>query len=160
MINKERKSIVSFMLWFLLISSVVVVGFVDYRKPLPGAPVISEYFLQEELVRLATKNVIIADSSGKMTYVSPAVHKMLGYEHNELKDKNIELLIPERYLPRHNKKKSESLNRHDGKIATTKCYAIKKDKTERPVEIRVRVSQIEYESWMFVNLIPLEELVE
>jgi PAS domain S-box-containing protein len=114
----------------------------------------------ESFVRVSLENRVIADANGTMTWISPTLEGLLGYKPGELKGKPVSTLVPERYLARHARKSRAAIVRHDGKISTVQCFATKKDGTERPFEIRVRVTLIEDKEMMFVTLTPLEQLVE
>jgi PAS domain S-box-containing protein len=49
----------------------------------------------------ATEGIILANSKGNIVLVNPAAENMFGYESTELKDKPIEILIPNRFNTHH-----------------------------------------------------------
>jgi PAS domain S-box-containing protein len=85
----------------------------------------------------ATEGMILTNSVGKIILVNPAAERMFGYSKEELTDKPIEILIPDKYKPHHHQLREgfyhEPSNRVMGQ--NRDLNARKKDGSDMPVEV-------------------------
>src|SRR5258708_38019134 len=85
----------------------------------------------------ASLGIIVVNSKGSIESINPFALELFGYNMEEVIDKPVELLIPQRYHQKH-------VNHREGYIHNPRSrpmgvgmdlFAIKKDGTEFPVEI-------------------------
>lgn len=91
----------------------------------------------DALVRYATEGIIVSDPQGKIKMANPIAEKQFGYEPNELLGKGIDLLVPDRFVHKHeNHREGYVKNPHPRSMGIgMDLYAKRKDGTEFPVEI-------------------------
>jgi PAS domain S-box-containing protein len=108
----------------------------------------------EEMFRLAVEaapsGMLLCDGEGRIVRVNGQVEKLLGYSRDELLDKPVEFLIPQRFRTGH-----PGFRRKFGRQPEVRAmgagrdlFALHKDGTEVPVEIGL--SPIETEQGLFV----------
>ncbi len=93
--------------------------------------------IQDALFTYATEGILVVDQTGDIIKVNPSAERLLGYQANELINKKIEVLIPERFAANHlnhrasygNKPKPRSMG------IGMDLHARRKDGSEFPVEI-------------------------
>lgn len=97
----------------------------------------NEIEMLDALFRHATEGIIISDTKGKITMINPIVEKQFGYEKNELIGKSIDVLVPDRYTPKHETHRlNYSHNPHPRAMGSgMSLFAKRKDGSEFPVEI-------------------------
>lgn len=85
----------------------------------------------------ATEGIILTNGAGKIVLVNPSAEKIFGYKQEELINQLIEVLIPERFKPNHDKLRGgfyhHPQNRQMG--VGRDLFARRKDGTDFPVEI-------------------------
>ncbi|HKR03407.1 MAG TPA: PAS domain-containing sensor histidine kinase [Bacteroidia bacterium] len=93
--------------------------------------------LLQELFEHATESIIVINKDGSIKLVNPATEKLFGYTQEELNEKKVEYLMPERYTKRHvGHRENYNLNPHTRSMGIgMDLYAKKKDGSEFPVEI-------------------------
>jgi PAS domain S-box-containing protein len=98
----------------------------------------------------ATEGIILTNGSGNIVLINPAAEEMFGYKSEEITNKLIEVLIPERFRPNHHhlregfhQKPSNRTMGHNRDLAGRR-----KDGTDLPVE--VSLSHYSHEGEMFV----------
>lgn len=98
--------------------------------------------VQAEVYASFFSSSIMADPLGNIIAATPGAAKMFGYTVDELKKMRINDLMPERYKLPHNEKYAKRMQEeyNPEKVVTVpKCYGLRKDKTEFPVEVRTRL---------------------
>lgn len=95
----------------------------------------------QDILDAAYSAVFLADKNFNITYVNKKVKEIFGWEIKEIIGKNVQILIPKRYINAHVKGIEEYLKTGKGKIINknVEIFALKKDKTEFPVLITLTV---------------------
>lgn len=104
----------------------------------------------EALFNNAAIGIITVDHEGNIVLINEFALKQFGYLADEIIGKKIEVLIPKRYMQRHEKHRQQYYhdNPHSRPMGTgMDLYAVKKDGREFPVE--VSLSTYETEQGMF-----------
>jgi PAS domain S-box-containing protein len=87
----------------------------------------------------AVDGIITTDTDGKIVLFNSSLKKIFGYEIDEIKDKNVTMLMPDRYkqnfLDKMERFKLTGNYELDGK--TFETFGLKKDGTEFPFEISI-----------------------
>lgn len=92
-----------------------------------------------EIMHEAAEAHIIADENGKIIFATPGVLEVTGYTSDELRQKDIKTLIPDRYLDKHTTSYLKFVNTYSSQLISMNCYLKKKDNTEINVETRIRM---------------------
>jgi len=89
------------------------------------------------LMKFVSIGVIIVNDEQQIVLSNPFVLNLFGYTSEELADKKIEILIPERFRSRHNLHHARYFAHPESRAmgSNLEIYALKKDGTEFPVEI-------------------------
>lgn len=89
------------------------------------------------IVESAPNAIVLVNKEGKIAYVNSQTEKLFGYTKTELIGNRVELLIPNRYSKKHPQFRNEFFKtpavRSMG--AGRELFAIRKDKSEFPIEI-------------------------
>lgn len=98
----------------------------------------------------ATEGIILTNAAGTIIMANPATERMFGYFDDELKGKQIEFLIPDRYKMHHHELRSEFYNQPTNRVMGhgRDLYAKRKDGTDIAVEISL--SQYKRNDELFV----------
>lgn len=85
----------------------------------------------------ATEGIILTNKEGKIVLVNPAAERVCNYKANELIGKPIEVLIPDRYRPKHEDLRNEFYKHPQNRVMGhgRDLYARKKDGSDFPVEV-------------------------
>jgi PAS domain S-box-containing protein len=104
--------------------------------------VTSEAF--REIFQSMSEGIIMVDESGKIALANPVAEQFFGYEKNELKNMQLEVLLPERYRGRHFSFR-QSFNEHPeprrmgiGRDLT----GLRKNGLEFPIEISLSYTRV------------------
>lgn len=91
----------------------------------------------KSLFENATEGIILTDSAGKIILVNPAAEKMFGYNKEELSNKLIETLIPDKFKHHHHELRGEFYNKPSNRVMgqNRDLYARRKDGSDMPVEV-------------------------
>ena len=118
----------------------------------------------EALFKYATEGIVVTNSKGELIKVNPAAERMFGYKEGELLGKKVEVLVPERYVHRHEKHRDNfSGNPHARAMgAGFDLNGKRKDGSEFPVEISLSPYTFEGEKYVigFVIDITLRKQAE
>ncbi len=89
------------------------------------------------MVDAAPNALILVNQEGKIAYVNSYVEKLFQYDRSEVIGQKIEVLIPTRYKGRHTEHLQGFFNNPEARMMGVgrELFALKKDKTEFPVEI-------------------------
>ncbi|MHA4808614.1 sensor histidine kinase [Flavitalea flava] len=134
---------------FSLIIVIMATIFVLYVKKLYRS-IESEQQQVNALFEHATEGIILTNDKGKIVLLNPAASKLFGYEKEELLGGSVELLIPQRIHPSHEKYR-EGFYHNPGNRTMghgRDLFARKKDGKEFPVE--VSLSYYQQKSALFV----------
>ena len=107
----------------------------------------------------ATEGIIISDKAGKIIKANPSSERFFGYEPGELAGKVIEDLVPMRYNHSHVAKR-EAFNKEPKARSmgnNRDLFALRKDKTEFPVEISLSYYKKEEETLVIAFIIDITE---
>lgn len=107
----------------------------------------------------ATEGIIISDKAGKIIKANPSSERLFGYEPGELAGKIIEDLVPMRYNHSHVAKR-EAFNKEPKARSmgnNRDLFALRKDKTEFPVEISLSYYKKEEETLVIAFVIDITE---
>ena len=107
----------------------------------------------------ATEGIIISDKAGKIIKANPSSERLFGYEPGELAGKIIEDLVPMRYNHSHVAKR-EAFNQEPKARSmgnNRDLFALRKDKTEFPVEISLSYYKKEEETLVIAFVIDITE---
>ena len=93
--------------------------------------------MYETLVNTSTDCILVVDKNGLITFATPQIKKLFGWESEEIIGRPIEILIPESLTEKHiAHRQSYKKNPHPRLIGTSlNLYAKRKNKTEFPVDI-------------------------
>lgn len=91
----------------------------------------------DALFEYATEGIIVVDESGVITKANKSAEKLFGYNKEDLAGNKIEMLVPRRYVHKHNEDRTRyEENPHARSMGAGRdLYGLKKDGTEFPVEI-------------------------
>jgi PAS domain S-box-containing protein len=91
----------------------------------------------KSLFENATEGIILTDSTGKIILVNPAAKKMFGYDKEELINKLIETLIPDKFKHHHHELREGFYNKPSNRVMgqNRDLNARRKDGSDMPVEV-------------------------
>jgi PAS domain S-box-containing protein len=103
------------------------------------------------LLESAPDAIVIVDADGRIALVNRQTEQLFGYERGELLGQPVEILVPERFHPRHRQHRSGYLAAPGVRPmgAGVQLYARRKDGSEVPVEISL--SPLETEQGTLVS---------
>lgn len=120
--------------------------------------------LLQELFEHATESIIVINKDGSIKLVNPATEKLFGYTQEELNEKKVEYLMPERYTKRHvGHRENYNQNPHTRSMGIgMDLYAKKKDGSEFPVEISLSPFESDGQNFVIAFIIDItkRKLVE
>ena len=99
----------------------------------------------ENLFEVSPDAIFVTDSQGLIRRANPRAAELFGYTQDELVDKPIELLVPERFRSRHPSHR-ENYHAHPRARqmgAALNLFGLRKDGTEFPVDIMLKPIQNE-----------------
>jgi PAS domain S-box-containing protein len=105
----------------------------------------------------ATEGIILTDQRGKIVLVNPAAERVFGYQVNELINKTIEVLLPDRVRPHHEGLRQNFYKDPQNRVMGhgRDLYARKKDGTDIPVEVSLSHYQRENELFVIAFIIDI-----
>lgn len=91
----------------------------------------------DALFEFATEGIIICDTAGVIRMANPTAERMFGYGSNELRGKQIEVLLPSRYREKHTKHRNGYIAHPQPRAMGQgrDLYGVRKDGSEIMVEI-------------------------
>lgn len=89
------------------------------------------------LFQYAPDAIIVVNKDGRITRVNAQAEKIFGYGENELPDRHVETLIPQRFRERHNEHMKQYISKPRIRVmgSELELYGMRKDGTEFPVDI-------------------------
>lgn len=121
---------------FSLIIVIIATIFVLYIKKL-YRNIEAEQHQVNALFERATEGIVLTNDKGKIVLLNPAAYRLFQYDHGELLNRSIDILIPQRFHARHVADR-QGFYRHPGNRTMghgRDLFARKKDATEFPVEV-------------------------
>jgi PAS domain S-box-containing protein len=115
--------------------------------------------LLQQLFDQVNESIIVTREDGTISLINPATTKLFGYAMNEIVDKTIEFLMPERFRNRHvHHRQNYSGNPHARSMGIgMDLYALKKDGSEFPVEISLSPFNAEGKNYILIFLIDITQ---
>ncbi|MCU0359228.1 MAG: PAS domain-containing sensor histidine kinase [Bacteroidia bacterium] len=110
----------------------------------------------------ATEGIIIVDNEGLMIKVNPSANRMFGYTSGELDGLPIEALIPASLTKKHESHRKHYLKSPHARAMGKdfKLRALRKDKSEFPVEISLSYYKNEDKTFVIAFIIDITERVQ
>lgn len=98
-----------------------------------------------EIFHSMSEGIIMVDENGKIVIVNPVAEQLFGYEHNELPNKPMEELLPERFRRGHiSFRGAFNADPHPRKMGFGRdLVALRKNGTEFPVEISLSYTRMQ-----------------
>ena len=121
---------------FSLIIVIITTVFVRYVKKL-YRNIEAEQHQVNALFEHATEGMVLTNEKGKIVLLNPAAYRLFQYDHGELLNQSIDILIPQRFHGRHVADR-EGFYQHPGNRTMghgRDLFARKKDGAEFPVEV-------------------------
>jgi PAS domain S-box-containing protein len=110
-------------------------------------------------VESAPNAIVMVDGAGVITLVNRQTELLFGYDRNDLLGQAVELLVPERYRPRHPGHRElfsrQPTTRAMG--AGRDLYGLRKDGSEVPIEIGLNPIQTNEGSFVMASIIDITE---
>jgi two-component system sensor kinase FixL len=102
------------------------------------------------LLEAATDAMLVADDQGRIRHTNAALERMFGYNRDELGQRSVEDLIPERFRAKHHQYRDAfAASPHSRSMGSgVELFALRQDGTEFPVD--VSLSPLPTETGMFV----------
>jgi PAS domain S-box-containing protein len=126
-------------------ANVIITAVCDERRQLLGYSNITRDLTrrksEEDRFRLAVESapnaIVMIDHSGKIVLVNAQTEKMFGYAREELLERTIEVLVPQRFRSRHPGYRADFFAHPQARAmgAGRDLYGLRKDGAEIPVEI-------------------------
>ena len=110
----------------------------------------------QSIFEAAPDAVITLDSDGNITNWNAEAETVFGWDKAEVIGKNLSgVIIPERYREQHVKRMKRFLDNGEGPILNkpVELYALTKDNTEIPVELKISASKINEEDFIFIGFL-------
>lgn len=113
--------------------------------------------LTNALFESATEGIILSNPLGEIIKINPSAERMFRYEHDELLGQKVEILVPKRVVGKHEGYRAD-FNAHPKARSMgmgMDLYAVRKDKTEFPVEISLSYFQRNNENYVISFIIDI-----
>lgn len=120
--------------------------------------------LLQELFEHATECIIVINNEGSIMMVNPATEKLFGYKQEELNEKKVEYLMPDRFTKKHvGHREHYNQNPHSRSMGIgMDLFAKRKDGSEFPVEISLSPFESDRQNFTIAFIIDItkRKLVE
>lgn len=104
-----------------------------------------ESFLQlQEVLNAVKDGIITADGDSRILLVNKEVEKVFGYKEEELKGKNLTILMPPSYRPRHNNGMNRFLTTRQSKVLNRNVIVEGQRKDGSVFPLEINISTLEY----------------
>ncbi|MGB9842496.1 MAG: PAS domain S-box protein [Candidatus Bathyarchaeales archaeon] len=106
----------------------------------------------------ATDAIILLDKTDRVVYWNPASERIFGYSKEEAMGKKlISLIIPTRYRKKHLEWLKKILENETKCLTSTEIHALKKDKTEIPIELSATVLSLKGTKYLLETIRDVSE---
>jgi PAS domain S-box-containing protein len=110
----------------------------------PGQMTAEDLF--QQLLETAPDGIVVVDQDGDMVLVNAQAEKMFGYKREEMLERKIEILVPERFRGRHPEHRSGFFKQPQARSMgqSLELFGQRKDGSEFPVEISLSPLKTDY----------------
>jgi PAS domain S-box-containing protein len=107
----------------------------------------------------ATEGIILTNNKGEIVLVNPAAERMFGYKADELIDRPIEVLIPDRYKDSHKNLRNGFYQHPQNRVMGQgrDLHAKRKDGSDMPVEVSLSFYKKKNELFVIAFLVDITE---
>jgi len=129
---------------------------------IPGASRDLGELIAGQILEHSPVSKLLTDSDGRIVFANRQLELLTGYSRDELYNKTVELLIPERHREAHvDKRKNYTTSPTPrGMAGGRRLTARRKDGSEAPVEISINPVQINEDSYVLAAIVDISERVE
>lgn len=147
-----RRGVLHAICWAIIVSGMSYFAARDWRT--------SDF--ETDLLQASVQARISATADGTIVFVSASAAEVCGYEASELVGKNVDILIPDRWRERHRVASAQRVSRGPSRrVSRVTCNVLRKDGTQRTVEINVWVlAHPTRKLIQVVSLVPVEQIEE
>jgi PAS domain S-box-containing protein len=103
-------------------------------------------------VEASPSGMVLLDQDRKITLVNSEAERLFGYERNQMVGKSVELLMPERFSGQIRIVSEPRILGADGKL-----FALRKDGTEMPVEVRLGPVRMEKKWFVLASILDITQ---
>lgn len=105
----------------------------------------------------ATEGILLTNRKGVIVIANPAAEKMFSYDPGELKDLNIEVLVPKRFLHGHSTQREQFYHQPQNRVMGIgrDLYARRQDNSEFPVEISLTHYNLNDETFVIAFIVDI-----
>lgn len=114
----------------------------------------------ESIIAHSPNGILLIDATERILLINDAVINMFGYTENELIDRNVDILIPERFRGQHGMFLSELLKHPSPREIgeEREVFGVRKNGEEFPVEIRLTPLELDTDIQVICSIVDISKL--